>query len=350
MMMKRKIQPILKFSLLFAAILGFGYFARAPRPNTFSTFQQASEPVIYSKQCNDNPLKVLAEAISSANKSLFLRIYNLSAPELLSPFIEQAKSGKSVTIHYQMLKDKELFPSSPQVSLVEHPREGRKLMHQKALAIDDAYAWLGSANYTHESLLFDSNLIIGCKSPELCDFIKNQASGSCVIQGQQAEYFSILGDNKNALEALLNTLRSAKKTIQVAMFALSDRSVIQELDAAQKRGIQVDILVDQGFSQFCIKQIQAIKDSHLSVYEKVTPNKLHHKLGIIDANIMITGSVNWSTDGFALNTEDMIILHDLTPSQLSKLNCIWNNLRKQCKLVYSGSEHTTNESQEDLAA
>lgn len=331
--MRKKTQSVLKLSLILTSLVVIGGFAKAPTTDTFRTFLDSSEPVIYSQQCKDEPMQVICDAINAGREEVFLRIYNLTAPEVISSLINQAKLGHKVSIHYQTLRDPQVFSNFDTVTLVEHPKEGRKLMHQKALAIDHESAWVGSANYTHDSFMLDSNLVIGIKSKELCDMIANQTSGKFIIHDQQAEYFSIVDQNSTALQALLQQIQAAKKTIRVAMFALSEASIIQELDAAQRRGVTVEIIVDKNFKSLCIERLKTLQ-SAIPVYAKTTPHKLHHKFGVFDQKTLVTGSVNWSENGFSLNTEDMIILKDLTPKQIKKMNRIWKGLKKQSAIVY----------------
>ncbi|AFS28015.1 phospholipase D family protein [Chlamydia psittaci NJ1] len=332
--MQKKTKSKLKIALTLGTILLFGVLTKSQPPDTFQTFLALREPVIYSKQCGDNPLQVLCDAIDSTKESLFLRIYRLTSPEIMKSLANQAKSQRNVVIHYEKMKNVEEFPKNAHVSLVNHPSLERKLMHKKSLAIDDKYAWLGSANYTRVSFLEDSNLIIGLKSKELCQHIKNESSGECVIQGQKVQYFSLPGDHGKALSAVLQTLRTAKKTIRLAMFALTYPPIFEELNEAQKRGVDVKILVDKDFAKLSITQLQALIDSKLKLYTKTTRHRLHHKFAIIDQNILITGSVNWSMSGFCSNTEDMLILDNLTKKQLNKLNRIWEDLEKQSALSY----------------
>lgn len=332
--MKKKASSHVKISLTLGSLLILGIFFKSPSPDTFRTFLSSSEPVIYSKQCNDEPLQVLCDAIDAAQNDVFLRIYRLTSPEIYTSFANQAKADHTVTIHYEKMTGVTDFPSTSKVSLVEHPAEGRKLMHQKALAIDNTYAWLGSANYTYPSLVQDSNLIIGLKSTELCQHIKKESSGGFKIHKQNAQYFSLPGDKKQALSAVLQTLKTAKKTIRVAMFALTYSPIFRELNEAKNRGVDVQILVDKDFKKLAIRQIEALNNSSLSLRSKVTRHRLHHKFAIIDNQVLITGSANWSEAGFNLNSEDILILDNLTTKQLKKMNAIWKDLEDQSAVVY----------------
>lgn len=337
--MKKKTNSRLKIIFTLGSLFFFGVLTKSHTPDTFQTFISSQEPVIYSKQCGDNSLKVLCDAIDSAKKSIFLRIYRLSAPEIFTSLANQANAQLNVTIHYEKMAKSQEFPKNHNVLLVEHPSVGRRLMHKKSLAIDDKYAWLGSANYTHSSFLQDSNLIIGLKSKELCRYIRNESSGTCVIHDQNLRYFSLPGDQGQALSAVLQILRTARKTVRLAMFALTYPPVFHELNEAKKRGVDVKILIDKDYKNLSIKQIQSLKDSNLTLHTKTTRYRLHHKFAVIDQKILIAGSVNWSESGFCINSEDMIILDNLTDKQIKKLNKIWEDLEKQSVLTYpSGGE------------
>ncbi|SGA07064.1 phospholipase D [Chlamydia abortus] len=118
------------------------------------------------------------------------------------------------------------------------------------------------------------------------------------------------------------------------MFALTYPPIFEELNAAQKRGVDVKILIDKDFEKLSIARLQALIDPKLKLYTKTTRHRLHHKFAIIDQSTLITGSVNWSISGFCSNTEDMLILDNLTKKQINKLNRIWKDLETQSTLSY----------------
>lgn len=328
-----KNKKLIKAALTLFVLAGFGFLVKAPTPCTFQTFVDSSEPVIYANICHEQITSVIRDAIDSAQQSVFLRIYRLSSPEILASLAKQIEANHRVSIHYQNCREINTLQQTPQVVFVEHARAGHKLMHQKALAIDQQYAWLGTANFTNTSFLKDCNVIIGCKSKELCEYIAQDISGPLTIQGQPARYYSLPQDRSLALEALLEQFKKAKKTIQVAMFALTYPPIVQELQIAQQRGVKVEVIIDKEFQPLCVKQLES-KHCTFSVFCKTTPNKQHCKMTVIDQNTLIIGSVNWSKNGFCLNSEDMLILEQLTPKQQKKLKQIWSSIRSQSERIY----------------
>lgn len=327
-----KYKKFIKISLIVATLVGIGVLTKAPKPNTFQTFVESKEPVIYANTCDEQIGTVIQQAIDSAKQSIFLRIYRVSAPNIISSLANQIKDGRQVTIHYQTFKDIDSL-KGPSVLLVQHPEKEHKLMHQKALAIDNQYAWLGTANYTEASFLQDSNVIIGCKSEHLCKCIVQDTSGSFTINGQRASYYTLPKDKALVLKTVINCIQSAKKTIQVAMFALSYSPIIQELQQAQQRGVKVEVIIDKEFKNLCLKHLRSI-NSTFPVYCKTTPYKLHSKMCIIDQETLLIGSVNWSQNGFCLNSESLLLLENLTPKQKNKLKQIWTSILVQSEQIH----------------
>ncbi|ANH79073.1 phospholipase D-like domain-containing protein [Candidatus Chlamydia sanziniae] len=326
--MKNKQEAKLRIFLIICTTVFLGILAKAPNKDTFQTFLKSEEPVIYSKECNEDMRQILCDAIDHAEKEIFIRIYYLSEPKICSKLHNQMQTDKNITIHYQSYKAAQSFLQSQNVALIEHPKIEGKLMHQKALAIDKKYAWLGSANYTQNSLVFDNNLILGMKSPKLCDYIIRNTSGNFLINNQFGEYFTLPQDREKALSTVLEQIKTARKTVLVAMYALTHSSILQALYEAHQRGVKVDIMIDKAFKTITLKQLGALGITHLPIAIKTSRYRLHHKFAVIDNRILLVGSINWSRAGFHWNEEDLLILHDLTKRQNRKLNRIWRDLTK----------------------
>ncbi|WP_201457152.1 phospholipase D-like domain-containing protein [Chlamydia sp. 17-3921] len=331
--MKNKQKASLRISLVILSAILLGVVMKSPPKETYQTFLKSQEPVIFSKQANEDVRQVLCNAIDNAKENLFLRIYNLKETSIIASLTKQAENNLPITIHYQTFKTVENFPKTTNVTLEEHPKIERKLMHQKALSVDKKYAWLGSANYTFSSLILDSNLIIGIKSSELCNHIISNTSGILTVNKQPLQYFVLPADANKALFTVLQAINTAKKTIRVGMFALTHPEIIRALHEATLRGVTVDVIIDKSFKNNLVNQLSILNIKDFSFSVKTTPHKLHHKLGIIDRHTLITGSTNWSEAGFGLNDEDLMILQKLTKRQNQKLDKIWQDLVKSSKIA-----------------
>ncbi len=120
-------------------------------------------------------------------------------------------------------------------------------------------------------------------------------------------------------ELLLDQIRRARRSIHSLMFQLVDDEIIQALIEADKRGVDVRIILDPGDHDELIPVIKkaprgfpnlpvalqlqkagvGVKWYHLDKDQ----TEMHAKLGIFDGHTMLLGSTNWIPSAFLYNNE-----------------------------------------------
>lgn len=103
-------------------------------------------------------------------------------------------------------------------------------------------------------------------------------------------------------------LRNAKKTIDVCMFAISNKPITSEIMAAQSRGVVIRIII----SDCVLKNSSEIGMlSRVNIPIKLQPNGnnsfMHHKFCIVDSTWLIHSSLNWTHQGTFDNWESLFI-------------------------------------------
>jgi phosphatidylserine/phosphatidylglycerophosphate/cardiolipin synthase-like enzyme len=108
---------------------------------------ESSPLLFYSSQLQQDLKQTLLCALKRANKSIFIQIYGLSDPEILSLLKKKQAEGVDVTLFYDAKASKQLatFPGS-------YPIRAKGLMHRKILIVDEAQIFIGTANFTTPSL------------------------------------------------------------------------------------------------------------------------------------------------------------------------------------------------------
>lgn len=123
---------------------------------------------------------------------------------------------------------------------------------------------------------------------------------------------------------LIEHIKKAKKTIKACIFIINPicsedtdlkvRQLIKELGAAKKRKLDVRI-IQSGASTAQIYVANYVAHQYLKLYginarifSAKTKDHLHSKYCLIDHNISILGSSNWSPGGFARNNEDNVAI------------------------------------------
>lgn len=315
--------------------------------NSLEIVQQPSseEPLqLYSNQADDDLLHLYINTIDSAKKSVSLVIYNLNNFKIIQALKKKSTEGVSITIVTDADTSKKLgkyFIDFP-VRIVR--RAGERHMHLKILVIDNERVLLGSANLTTGSLESAGNLVIGFENHGLASALTNKINSmdeghgsialppqDALIGGQKVELW-MLPEDRQAVGRIKALLRSAKKSIRIAMYVLTRRDIANELMHAYKRGLNVEVVIDPDIeNEHNEKMIKMLCDAHFPFNISTGPGVLHHKLAIIDNEILVDGSSNWTSNGFKKNDDCFMIVHTLTKEQLEKLNTMWSIIQRDSK-------------------
>lgn len=295
---------------------------------TTTHFPSVENPLIfYSNQTRDDIKAVFYQSIKEAKSHVYLSIYGLTDESLIR-VLNQKGLNTPVEVYYDSSASPKLKKKLNLISSL-HPVKTKGLMHRKLLILDKELIFLGSANFTPSSLLLHSNLVIGLYHPPLASFLQNpiNSSYSFEIKQQQAEFFLLPMAGKEALARLLQLINQAKKTIDIAAFTLTHPLICDALIAAKNRGVKLTITLDgysaKGASKNALEQL---KSQDVAVCASQGMHLLHHKLCVLDQEILITGSANWTKAAFSKNEDLLLILHVKDP-KLKKF------LIKLCKII-----------------
>lgn len=92
-------------------------------------------------------------------------------------------------------------------------------------------------------------------------------------------------------QTLLDAIDKAKSHIDIGIYALHDRSIIQHLkDAAEKRGVSISVLVDPSATV----DAQTTLGPKIRVFERSASGLMHIKILIIDESLVWFGTMNYT--------------------------------------------------------
>ena len=276
---------------------------------------------------------MICDSIRLAQTELFFCIYKISSPKIIEAILERANAGVRVLLQYQFISNPESLLSHPNVILQQFESRRDALLHRKNVVIDNWLAILGSANFADGAFTRDTNLVAIVKSPSLCQRIKERSSGPCTADLQQLDYY-ILTRHKSSrtLQNIVAAIRSADKTIRIAMFILSNRHILAALHEAAQRGVQVSVIVNPRDKHTPFEFLHNLGSS-VDLYEGVCEGFLHCKACCIDLKTLILSSANWTRRGVQFNIEDLLIVHKPTRRQLAVFFNLWGELLSSSRLV-----------------
>lgn len=132
-------------------------------------------------------------------------------------------------------------------------------------------------------------------------------------------YFSPKGGCADAIEKKVD---SAKKEILVAVYTFTSSQLAWALVRARKRGVDVKVVLDVSEAENPFSKVEFLKnkgiETKIDYYHilqtqrkmRKFPGKMHHKFAVIDEEVVITGSYNWTATAEEHNDEDCLIFTD----------------------------------------
>lgn len=289
-----------------------------------------------SNQTGDDLQSTYISAITNAKQSILLMIFALTDENIIRTLRNKSEEGISIKVICDAKASPNIIQKlGPKVEIVRRLAKGH--MHLKILVIDERDCLIGSANLTPESLNMHGNLVLTMADPFLAQILIEKASTlkeyeregevphhEFFIGGQKVE-LAFLPENRKGSLRIKQMIRSAQKTIKVAMFTFTRQDMAKELIAAKKRGVKVEVVLDNSSSKGASAKIaELLLKEQIPLTLSIGSALLHHKFMWIDDTILEIGSANWTKAAFNQNDDCFLILHALNEEQQKKMHKLWN--------------------------
>jgi phosphatidylserine/phosphatidylglycerophosphate/cardiolipin synthase-like enzyme len=130
----------------------------------------------------------------------------------------------------------------------------------------------------------------------------------CKATGTIDAYFSPRG---GAMQAIVKELDNAKKEILVQAYSFTSAEIIKALVQAHKRGVFVEVIIDKSQASGK-KYTSADYLAHVGIptYIDSAHAIAHNKIMIIDRDVMITGSFNFTKAAEEKNAENLLVIKE----------------------------------------
>jgi len=117
----------------------------------------------------------------------------------------------------------------------------------------------------------------------------------------------------------------ANETIYVMVMLITADDLADALIAAQNRGVNVTVIIDDDWKYASGSDYERILDAGIDIRSDNSWRLMHHKVMVIDGYIVVTGSYNWSASAEDKNYENIIIIDSQTVSNiyLEEFSRIW---------------------------
>ncbi|KAM9290881.1 mitochondrial cardiolipin hydrolase [Morus bassanus] len=113
-----------------------------------------------------------------------------------------------------------------------------------------------------------------------------------------------------SLSRLLRRLLSARRSLEICLFAFSSPQLGRAVQLLHRRGVRVRVVTDAQYMGLQGSQIGLLRRAGIQVRHDQESGYMHHKFAIVDGRMLITGSLNWTTQAIQNNRENVLVMED----------------------------------------
>jgi phosphatidylserine/phosphatidylglycerophosphate/cardiolipin synthase-like enzyme len=226
------------------------------------------------------------------------------------------------------------------VQIVDDRREG--LMHNKFAIIDRSQVWSGSMNFTVSGAYRSDNNLIHIQSAQLAEnylvefeemFLEyqfgpdspaNTPLPELEIEGTPVEVF--FSPDDGTMERVIELIQHASESVHFMAYSFTDDDLAAAMIRAHNSGLEVAGVMDKAQALSNTGgEYQNLLENGIDVRLDGNPNSMHHKVIIIDGQVVITGSYNFSKSAKTRNDENTLILFnsDVGEMFLDEFERVW---------------------------
>lgn len=137
-------------------------------------------------------------------------------------------------------------------------------------------------------------------------------------------YFSLYDDPE---AVIIKNIAAAEEFISIAMYTFTDVEIAQAILEARDKGIDIRIFLDR--SQVKAKYSRSRYFVQNGIEVRISSNSyiMHNKFAVIDNEIVITGSYNWTASAGERNDENLLVIDDnyIVDRYQDYFNNLWDN-------------------------
>jgi len=269
----------------------------------------------------------IEQLINSAEKSIYIAVYDINDENLVNDLLFAHQKGIDVRVimdNEEAADEWDIVSSLDSKNILRTDHSTSNFMHNKFMIIDGIEVWTGSTNWTENGLFYNNNNSLLINSKELAD--NYTAEFSEMWNGEfgakspaNTPYPDIsVGDiniqcyfapEDHVEDHIVSVIENAQSSIDFATFTFTSIPIKEAIIKKIKQGVRVrGIYEARQKSQWCT--YDDLKEAGANVIYDGNPKTMHHKVFIIDNEIVITGSYNPTKHANTSNDENVLILTD----------------------------------------
>jgi len=292
----------------------------------------------------------LIELINNAQISIHVASFEFNLTPVAEALIEAKNRGVDVKwitddkngLEYDIQPGRGQFSLLTAAGIEVKDDAGRSaLMHNKFWIFDQQITWTGSTNISVNAVFKQNNNVLVVHSPEIAFIFEREFQEMwngqfgprapstvntqwAIIDGTPIQVLFSAEDHViNNLIALVN---DAKVNIRFLAFSFTDYPLAQAMIDRSKAGVDVKGVYETFGSNSSGSELDTFLCAGIPARQDGNGSFLHDKIIIIDNSIVVTGSLNYSSNADESNEENVVILDNaqIAALYLQEFDKLWN--------------------------
>lgn len=292
----------------------------------------------------------LIQLINSAQTSIHIASFEFDLTPVAEALIEAKNRGvdvKWITDDKNGL-EADIKPGRGQFALltaagiaVQDDAGRSALMHNKFWIFDNQITWTGSTNITASGIFKQNNNVLVIRSSEIAyiyerefqelwskqfgprapSTVNNQWA---ILEGTPLQI--LFSTEDHAISNLIALVNDAQVNIRFLAFSFTDYPLAKAMIDRSSSGVDVKGIYETFGSTSTGSEMKTFWCAHVPVRQDGNPSFLHDKIIIIDNRIVVTGSLNYSSNADDSNEENVVILDnpEIAALYLQEFEKLWN--------------------------
>ena len=307
-------------------------------------------------KCKSIGCSALKQEIDNAKESIDFAIYGINnQPQIINALVNAKNRGVKIRWvcdfnekHGNYYPDTiELQRKIPNFNSDKEYEQNNQtaIMHNKFFIFDNKKVWTGSANITSTDLSeYNSNYAVLIENKAIAEIYKQEFeqmfNGNFHKYKQKVFKSKIQHSKDTKLEVLFSPkdniienkiiplIDSAKKYIYVPMFFITHKGIQEALINAHYRGVEIKLIGDATNAKTNHTIHRELRKVGIKAKTENYAGKMHAKTIIIDDEVSIIGSLNYTKSGNNKNDENIVVIYnkDITKYLKSTFLYTWNKI------------------------
>lgn len=143
------------------------------------------------------------------------------------------------------------------------------------------------------------------------------------LYAEDIQIMDAFSPNQGASELVVNTIEAAHRNIRIAAYSFTSRPIAEALVRAERRGVQVELLIDAKESRHSLAAYLAGYGINVRTNDRYAI--MHDKFMIFDQDVLELGSFNYTKAAETRNAENVFVIKGSSRTLQDYLDQ-WNKL------------------------